>query len=453
MLFSKIFRKVQASDNNMIVIKNTIGTFLVKGLALVVSLITTPAFIQYFNDNAVLGVWYTLLSVLTWFLNFDLGIGNGIRNNLVNDFANQDYKSAKKTISSGLFSISIVTVVMIAIGVPLISLIDLNWLYNISSDVISENVLFVSTALVFLGIMLRFLLTTVSSIFYALQKSAVNNFLALCVSVLQLLFVWIFRYDDPEQALIYLSAAYIAIANVPILIAGVILFFTKLKECRPNIKFVERSYIKKVMSIGSVFFVCQILYMLIINTNDFLITNLFGPQFTTEYSFYYRLSSLISMVISLAMTPIWSVVTKAMAEKKYDWLNKLYKLCKLIGLGTIVIQFLFVPIEQFVMDIWLRENSIAVDYMTAISFACFGSVFIYSTILSTFVCGMARMKLQTVSYAIGVVVKFAIVFILAEILKDWTLVVWSNVLILLPYCLIQQIDLDRYLKKLKENKL
>lgn len=453
MLFSKIFRKVQVSDNNMIVIKNIVGTFLVKGLALVVSLITTPAFIRYFDDNAVLGVWYTLLSVLTWFLNFDLGIGNGIRNNLVNDFSNQDNRAAKKTISSGLFSISIVTVIMMVIGVSLISLIDLNWLYNISSDVISENVLLVSTTLVFLGIMLRFLLTTISSIFYALQKSAVNNFLALCVSILQLLFVLIFHYDNPEQALICLSAAYIVIANVPIFIAGIILFLTTLKRCRPNIKFVEKEHIKKVMSIGSIFFVCQILYMLIVNTNDFLITNLFGPQFTTEYSFYYRLSSLISMVISLAMTPIWSLVTKVMAEQKYDWLSKLYKFCKLIGIGSVLVQFLFVPIEQFVMDIWLGENSITVDYMTAIAFACFGGVFIYSTILSTFVCGMARMKIQTVSYAIGVIVKFAIVFTFAEILKDWTLVVWSNVIILFPYCLLQQIDLDRYLKKLKENKL
>ena len=43
------------SPNNKIVLKNTVGAFLVKGGALLISLFTTPAFIRYFNNNAILG--------------------------------------------------------------------------------------------------------------------------------------------------------------------------------------------------------------------------------------------------------------------------------------------------------------------------------------------------------------------------------------------------------------
>lgn len=84
------------NPNEKIIVKNTFWAFVVKGGALVVSLFTTPAFIRYFNNNTILGVWYTLLSVLIWFLNFDLGLGNGIRNNLVKAYAENDEDGIKK---------------------------------------------------------------------------------------------------------------------------------------------------------------------------------------------------------------------------------------------------------------------------------------------------------------------------------------------------------------------
>lgn len=449
----RILQKLRNLETNeKIVLKNTIFAFLIKGGSLFLALFTTPAFIDYFENNSVLGVWYTLLSVLTWFLNFDLGIGNGIRNNLVEDLTKNDYNSARKTISSGIFSNFIVSIVLFLIGILLISNINLNSFYHIEPNIVSYQVLFWSTIIVFMGIMLRFFLTIVSSMFYALQKSSVNNFLALCVSVLQLIFVLTVRFDSSEKSLLGLSAAYLIISNLPLCIAGIIVFKKELKDCKPGIKFVDKEHIKRVLGIGSVFFICQILYMLIINTNEFLITNQFGPEYTTEYTFYYRLTSLISMLVTLAMTPIWSVVTKAVAEKNYSWLGKLYNKLKLIGLGTILLQFAFIFVQQFVMDIWLRENSIKINYFTAVAFACFGSVFVYSSILSTIVCGMSRIKLQAVCYGIGVAVKFIMVFGLSGVFNHWSLVVWSNIVILVPYCMAQQIDLNRYIRKLKGGK-
>ena len=70
------------SEKNTIIYKNVIGAFAVKGASLILSLFTMPAYMRFFEDEQILGVWFTLLSVLSWILNFDLGIGNGLRNNL-----------------------------------------------------------------------------------------------------------------------------------------------------------------------------------------------------------------------------------------------------------------------------------------------------------------------------------------------------------------------------------
>ena len=438
-------RLKKLGENSRIVAKNVIGAFLVKGFSLIVSFVTTPLFIHYFVDNKVLGVWYTLLSVLIWFLNFDLGLGNGLRNNLVKALTENDMDKARRVISSGMFSVGVVTIVLCIIGVILISLVDLNRFFNIDIAIIAPHALFFSTIFVFIAVMLRFFLTTISSVFYALQKSAINNFLALCVSVLQMLFVLVFRFDTPERALISVSFAYIFLSNLPVMVAGIIVFSTKLKGCRPSIRFVDRIYIKAIMGIGALFFLCQILYMIIANTNEFFITNLYGAQYTAEYTFYYKLSTIGTMIVSLALTPIWSIVTKAQAEGNYQWLLKLFNYIKLGGVGILFLQLATVPCIPWLMDLWLGKGVVDVSYITSIAFALFSASFLYSGMLSTIANGLAMMKIQTITYIIAVVLK-VVLLLLFNTLTNWDFVVWVNMVILLPYIVFQQVALNRYFK-------
>lgn len=438
-------RILNMESNNKIVLKNAFFAFLVKGAALIISLFSTPAFISYFDNNTILGVWYTMLSVMTWFLNFDLGVGNGIRNNLVKALTVDNREEARYIISSGLFTTVLITLGLSLVGITMLSVADLNSLFNIDGDLISGKTLLISALFVFIAIMLRFMLTTVSSIFYSLQMSAVNNFLALCVSCLQLVYVVTSHFDNPETALINVALAYMVISNLPVAIAGILIFLTKLKDCRPKARYIDKQHINMVMKIGGIFFICQILYMLITNTNEFLITKLFGPEYTTEYTFYYKVTSLISMVVTLAMTPIWSVVTKAMVEENWAWLKKLVNKINVVGAIVIAMEFLIIPFLQFIFDIWLGNNSIEVNYTIALAFSCFGSVFVYSSMLSTIVCGLARMKLQAVCYAVGIVFKLLFIAVASKMTNSWSVVVWSNALLLSPYCILQQIDLKRFL--------
>lgn len=441
-----INRLRSSSQNSQIIIKNTLGAFVIKGASLVISVLTTPAFIHYFNNNEVLGIWFTMLSVLIWFLNFDLGVGNGIRNQLVRDIASKDIDSARETLSSGFLSVGTISLVLSIVGIGLLYTIDLNNLFNVNTSILSERTLRVSSLAIFIAVMLRFFLTTVTSVFYALQKSAINNFLALCVSVLQLLFVIICHFDNVEEALINLALAYILLSNLPVIVAGIYAFSMPLKDCRPKLSAVTSSRIKSILGVGVLFFLCQILYMLIANTNEILITKLFSASDTAEYSFYHKVMSILSMIVTLAFTPVWSVVTKAVAEKDYVWLSKLYTKIKYLGAIVFASQFILVPFMQIILDIWLGVGLVTVDVWTSISFACFTGCFVYSGMLSTVANGMARMKIQTVCFAIGVIAKFAIDVTLYRVCSNWSLVVWSNVAAFLPYIIAQQTDLNRYFK-------
>lgn len=438
------------NGNTKTIAKNAFYSFVIRGFALAISFFSTPAFIRYFQNNEVLGVWYTLLSILTWFLAFDLGVGNGIRNHLVIAIAEKKNENIKQILASGFASVIGITLILTIVGWWLICTINLNSLFNIPDNLISSEVLRKCTILVFIAIMMRFMLTTVSSIFYALQRSAVNSFLSLCVSILQFLFIIAFHYENVETALVNISWAYLLICNLPVIVAGIWVFFTDFKDCRPTIKSVTKEAAKKIMGIGLIFFFCQIFYLIIANTNEFFVSHYWSPTATADYSFYYRIIMLVSMGVSLALTPTWSMITKAYAEKNYHWLKKLYRSFQLVGYFIILAEFALVPFLQPIMDIWLGKGQLTVELSVSIAFACFGATFLYSSMLSTIVCGLAKMKLQFWCYGIGSLLKIAFIIIIARISSDWAWVVWSNVFILLPYCVLQQLQLNRLFAKLKD---
>ena len=447
--------KIKINENEKLIYKNVFFSFLIKGGALIISFLTTPVFLSYFKeDKIVVGVWYTILSVLSWVMTFDFGIANGMRNKLTEAFSKNDDKAAKTVISSGFFSVLALTVLFAIICLIGIQFIDLNNVFNISVNVISKPVLKNVIVIVLAAILLKFFLMVISSVFYAMHLSFVNNVLGLISSILQFLFVLVIRFDSQEDALLYVSIAFLVTSNLPVIIAAIVLFINKLKNCTPSIKYVTKEGVKNVIGVGTIFFTCQIFFMLLNNTNEFVISKIFGPENTTDYSFYFKLFNLLASIMILACTPIWSVVTKAMTENDYVWLKSLFKKLKYIALLAMIAEFAMIPFLQFIVNIWLGEGVLKVNYSTAIAFAIYSSIIIYIGILSVIVSGLLRMKLQTTYYGIAVVVKYVIILVASSFVSNWDFVIWCTAIVLLPYLVIQQIDLDKYFnKKIKENEL
>ena len=153
------------SEKNTIVLKNTVGAFLVKGIALAISLFTMPAYLRFFNNEMALGLWFTILSVLNWILNFDLGIGNGLRNYLALSLTEKRYDDARKYISSAYISILLLVSVISVLFLALFDFVDWNTVFNIGDEIVSQKALNLSVKIVFVGIMLQFFLKLISSVF------------------------------------------------------------------------------------------------------------------------------------------------------------------------------------------------------------------------------------------------------------------------------------------------
>lgn len=251
MKFSSINRRL--NTNERIIAKNAVVAMVLRGLGIFVSFAMTPAFIRYFNNNEVLGLWFTILSVLIWIMNFDLGIGNGIRNFLVKALTDNDRIEARRVISSGFISVGVLSAVFLIGGLVFLYTINLNWLFNISPLTITNETLLWSSACVYIGIVISFFLTNVKTVFYALQSSYVNNILSFISSILMLIYVLLFRFTDSNEALKAISLVYVLIINVPVLLAGIWVFMKKMRDCIPTLRFVTYTATKNVLSLGMVF--------------------------------------------------------------------------------------------------------------------------------------------------------------------------------------------------------
>ncbi len=421
----------------------------VKGGALVVSLLTTPALIRYFDQNEVLGLWYTLLSVILWVLHLDLGVGNGLRNRLTQELSEGDRAGARRTLSAGFLSLAGMASLLLPVGLLLIGVLDLNRLFGMDPAVIPPSTVKLSAGVILGGMLLRYLLGGITAAFYAVQMASVNHLLHTAGCLFELIFVWTARPPDAAAGLIHLSVAYAILTNLPTVAAGIWLFspWGRLSDCRPSLRLCDRAHLGGVMGIGGVFFVCQICLVLIANTNELLISTCFGTEHTTDYAICHRLGSIISMALSPMLTPVWSMLTRAEAKGEHAWLSQSYRRLRRLGALAVGLQFLLMLFQPLILRLWLGENMppTATSPLTVASFAVCGAVTTYATVLSTVASGLSRLRCQVWGYAAGAVIKLGAIFWLAPRVGDWRLVVWCHALSLVPYCIAERVALDRLL--------
>lgn len=444
---------INTNENNKAIVYNTIGAFLVKGGALVISLFTMPAYMKYFDSQQILGLWFTILSVLSWVLTFDLGIGNGLRNHIVPALVNKDQIKIKKYVSSAYVVIGAVVLLSIGLSKILFKFINWNIIFNIPHEIVSIKTLNITVGIVFSGIMLQFLLKLITSILYAMQKSALNNFLSLLSSVITLVYVSFANSSDISTNLISMAVVNVLAVNLPLLVATIVVFSKELKGCKPEIKFFEMKYARDVIKLGGIFFWVQIMYMIITATNEFLITWFTAPEMVVEYQIYNKLFTLIGTIFALALTPIWSAVTKALSEQNFTWIKHLYKTLKLMAIIAVIFEVGMIPFLQFGINLWLGDNAIQVNYLYAIVFAIFGSIMIWNGVISSIANGCGELKTQSIFFTIGALIKIPIAWILVGIFNSWIGIILANIIAMSLYSIIQPIWLNKFLnkKKLEEN--
>lgn len=434
-----------AYKENRSLANNIVGVVLLKGLSLILSFVMTPLYLAYFSDQAVLGIWYTILSILTWILTFDLGIGNGLRNKLAQALTVGDRKEAKNLISSAYVVLGILSVGMIAVSVFVVPLLP--W-QSILNSTLHEQTLVVMTQVVIIGILLQFFFKIVTSVLYSLKKNVLANALGFFTNILIFVYLLLAPDTTDENKIIWLAAVYSVATIIPLLGATVYVFAAPLRDLRPHPRCFQKSSAKQVLSVGGVFFLIQLGLLVVNSTNQFLINNLVGNAAVVDYTVYYRLFSMATMIFTLFSQPVWSEISVRYAKGDLAWIRKIYFAMTALATVLVVGCLLVDGLLPWIFDIWLRdEYQPPADRSIGLLFVIWAAVELYVASASCVANGMTKLRCQSIFVVVAAVAKIPATYLCVKVFGTWESVVLAHTVVFLPLMIAQNISILRLLKK------
>ena len=341
--------------------KNTVAMIGIRGVSMILTLISAPIMLHHV-DRADYGVLLTLTSIVGWVGYMDVGLGNGLRNKLPEFLAKGDFHSAKKIVSSCYVTLAIYVALIIVIFLMVSPFVE--WLGVLNSPTSDAGEIRGLTNVVFIAFCIQFLFGLINSILFAYQMPAfqslftfVGQFVALIALVIQ---VYVFDVTSVLQ----IGAVNSIIPPLVLFWGSIGLFRTKLKEIAPSFKLFEFKSVGSILSLGLKFFVLQMITIVLFQANSIIIARVVSPEAVVEYNLAFKYVSLLTMIFTIVITPVWSATTDAYVRKDFEWINKTLSFSRKVCIASIFIGVLMVLASKFVYGMWLGRGSIDINYST-----------------------------------------------------------------------------------------
>lgn len=384
----KILDSLHNMDSrSLLVSKNIIGTFLVKGWGAVVQLLLVPVTLHCLNQYEY-GIWLTINSILVWVDTMDIGLGNGLRNRLTECLALNDKKHAGTFVSTAFAMLALIVIPLVALLCLVVANLDLHALLNVDRMLVPHLNEILMMSLAFVGA--TFIFKFIGNIYLALQLPAVNNALVVGGQTLAFFIIWIASYVF-HLSLMNIALIYTASPLLVYLLAYPVTF-SKYPFLTPKISRFTREDIVPLFSLGFKFFFTQLAGMMIFATSNVIISNLFSPNDVTLYQISYRYFAIINLAFTIISMPLWSATTDACSVNDMAWIKRTLRKMRMVILLFTAALVVMVLIANFVYAIWVgKEIQIPLELSCAMGVYMF--VLIYGTNYSNIICGMGKVTL------------------------------------------------------------
>jgi O-antigen/teichoic acid export membrane protein len=374
-------------------------SFVYKILSVFFSFLIVRFMLQYLGIE-LYGVWSVLLVLISWIIFFDFGIANGIKNKVSQSLANDDILSARQYISTGYIALFtfVLIVYLLFFGISF----TINWqqIFNIYS--ISNKELLKLMQIVILLLLLNFVLSIISAIFNAIQKSSLvvlNQFISQVISFFFVLFLNYFT----DTSIVLLGTTYAS----SLLISNIILsiwFYSKNHNLMPSIKYFEFSKLRSIVSLGATFFILQLTILIILSTDKFIITQLLGPAEVSRYDILFKYFSAISILHTIINAPLWSIYTEAYEKNDYTWISNTIKRMIKIFILYIFLSILMIVLGDFVIRVWISNELISFTLSNFIYMSILTLILAWYSIFAYFTNGINKTKIQLFSSILGAII-------------------------------------------------
>lgn len=298
------------------------------------------------------GLWVTISVFINWIFIFDLGIGNGMRNELSKHLALNDFIAAKTVVSTAYLALSIPILAVTMISIPIIGYIDWTAALNVPESFESKIRAALYILVIFFGI--RLILNLISSVLLADQKSGASESITLFASLSTLVAVFVsskFAVLD----LVSMSVYSMALPTVLLLFCSIALYRKNYLRIKPSFSSFSHQAIPTILSNGLKFLFIQAGGIFFFSAGIFFLGSWTGQQHVAEFNVVYKYFSIILVFSSAYAIPMWSLSTNAEALGERDMYQRLTRNTLKLLSAVIGMYVVMAFSGKFVFSIWVKE--------------------------------------------------------------------------------------------------
>lgn len=423
----------------------TIQNYIFRILYLIITFIAVPISLRYLGEERY-GVWQTIMTLIGFVSLTNFGVGNGLRNKVTEYFTKKENEKLKKVISSAYISISIISLILLILLVPIFSKVDYSTLYGEIS--ITNKEVAYSFIITISGFLVNFVLGLINSISFGIHKSNLVSFSQLISAVISLILTLIIC--NTESNLCYIALIY-TISNILVNVGISFIIFRKGNEFIPNIKYFEKKECSTLYSLGLGFFLLQIASLLMNTSDNFIVAKMVGISEVANYSIVNKLFNLVPTLYAILLIQVWSQTAKDVINGNYlNIKNSIKKLFKVLILVIVIIFFIVIFFDLITL-IWLKRV-LDINMVLIISAGLYAILICINGIFVNIQNGLGKIKYQILSYIIAAVIQIPLAYILVNILNLGSAgVMLCKCLIMTIPALVNSIFVIKYINRKIEN--
>jgi dTDP-4-amino-4,6-dideoxygalactose transaminase len=233
--------------------RNVAWSTIIKFGQILIELVKVPILLTYL-DTEKYGVWLTIVSILMWTHNFDLGLGSGLRYKLTESIAQDNDSRGRGLVSTAYFSMGLIMLLVFIVVAPILS--SLNWNSILNVHTIENSELIITIVSIFLVFAVQFVLELISVVLKADQRAAISDVFKPVGSVISLLVIISLKFFS-SNSLLYASLAMSVPFAVVLFIANMYYLSKDYSRFRPSFKFFDKKLLKDIYSLGVKYFLGQ----------------------------------------------------------------------------------------------------------------------------------------------------------------------------------------------------
>ena len=164
---------------------------------------------------------------------------------------------------------------------------------------------------------------------------------------------------------------------------------------------------------GIKFFLLQIGAVVLFQTDNIIIAQLFGPTQVTPFNISYKYFGILTMFIGIVVGPLWSAYTEAWVKGDIEWIKNTVRRLMVLWVVLLFGVIIMITLSDFVFEIWVG-NKVVIPFKLSCVIGAYVIINAWNLIYAIFLNGVGKIRLQFYSSVWSIILHIPMAFYLGS---------------------------------------